>query len=176
MTKFTWRDFLEGVGVASIVASLIFVGIQLRQSQSMGVAAEAIGWIEMMQGHRAFIAEHADVWQRACAGEPLDQAEKSQASMIYQAYAELAYMGFMVNRDSLTDISSDSIINRFAANLHRYPGFAAMAREGGAYAAEGIRANKEPIFEEVSIAIQERLAELQRIDPDPEYDLRWCGI
>ena len=38
MKKMNWKDIAESVGIAAIVASLIFVGMQLRQSQEFAVA------------------------------------------------------------------------------------------------------------------------------------------
>ena len=36
MTRGKWKDWLEGVGLVAIVASLIFVAIELRQSNQIG--------------------------------------------------------------------------------------------------------------------------------------------
>ncbi len=36
MSQSRWRDYLEGVGLVAIVASLIFVAIELRQSNQIG--------------------------------------------------------------------------------------------------------------------------------------------
>jgi len=38
--KFNWRDFTEIFGIASIVGSLIFVGLQLNQSQEIAIASQ----------------------------------------------------------------------------------------------------------------------------------------
>ncbi len=35
MTKENWKDWLEGIGIVAIVASLIFVGLQMRQAQKI---------------------------------------------------------------------------------------------------------------------------------------------
>jgi len=40
MKKFNWRDLAEIIGFASIVGSLIFVGMQLRQSQEIAIASQ----------------------------------------------------------------------------------------------------------------------------------------
>jgi len=40
MKKFNWRDLAEIIGFASIVGSLIFVGMQLRQSQEIAMASQ----------------------------------------------------------------------------------------------------------------------------------------
>jgi len=40
MKRFNWRDLTEISGIIAIVASLIFVGLQLRQSQEIAIASQ----------------------------------------------------------------------------------------------------------------------------------------
>jgi hypothetical protein len=40
MQRANWKDVAELVGIAAIVASLIFVGLQMKQSQEIAVAAQ----------------------------------------------------------------------------------------------------------------------------------------
>lgn len=40
MKRFNWRDFTEITGIAAIVGSLIFVGLQLQQSQEIAIASQ----------------------------------------------------------------------------------------------------------------------------------------
>ena len=40
MQKTHWKDIAEVVGIAAIVASLVFVGLELRQSQEIAIAAQ----------------------------------------------------------------------------------------------------------------------------------------
>ena len=40
MKSMNWKDVVEFVGIAAIVASLLFVGLQLKQSQEIAVAAQ----------------------------------------------------------------------------------------------------------------------------------------
>ena len=40
MKNASWKDIAEVFGFAAIVASLIFVGLELRQSQRIAVAAQ----------------------------------------------------------------------------------------------------------------------------------------
>ena len=43
MERFQWRDLAEGIGIFALVASLIFVGIQLRLEQEI---AESQAYID----------------------------------------------------------------------------------------------------------------------------------
>jgi hypothetical protein len=40
MSNKNWRDHAELIGIAAIVASLVFVGLQLKQSQDIAIAAQ----------------------------------------------------------------------------------------------------------------------------------------
>ena len=40
MTNVTWRSIAEMIGISAIVASLIFVGLQLKQSQEIALASQ----------------------------------------------------------------------------------------------------------------------------------------
>ena len=40
MKRFNWRDLAEIIGFTSIVASLVFVGMQLNQSQEIAIASQ----------------------------------------------------------------------------------------------------------------------------------------
>jgi len=40
MKKSNWKDIVELVGIASIVASLLFVGMQMKQSQKIAIAGQ----------------------------------------------------------------------------------------------------------------------------------------
>ena len=40
MNSTNWKDIVELVGISAIVASLVFVGLELRQSHQIAIAAE----------------------------------------------------------------------------------------------------------------------------------------
>ena len=71
-----WRDIAEAIGVTAIVASLVFVGMQLRQdvrnatSDAVGDALEA--QIEVAQ----LISSHSALIEKANLGEPISYAEE----------------------------------------------------------------------------------------------------
>ena len=40
---------------------------------------------------RSLLIEHANVWQRACAGEELESVEAAQAAQLYMVYVDFTY-------------------------------------------------------------------------------------
>ena len=71
--------------MTAIVLSLLFVGLQLRQSQQLAVE-EGINYSnERQNAIRDLIVANAEIWQKACAGEPLDPVSRIIAAKIFDA-------------------------------------------------------------------------------------------
>jgi len=118
----SWRALGELVGIASIVASLVFVGLQLKESEAIARAelwqAVAAAGLEAQQS----FFENADLWTRANSGATLSAREEEvfrrlvviandQTLTQFKSAQEL---GFFDGRDSNVVLSSASL-------LHRHP-------------------------------------------------------
>lgn len=70
-----WKEIAELIGIAAIVASLIFVGLQMKQAQDIAQAERrslvASNEIEVAN----VITANAEIWVKGLAGEELDNAE-----------------------------------------------------------------------------------------------------
>ena len=75
MKKINWKVVAELIGIVAIVGSLLFVGIQLRQEQTIAFAEINQSAVESYVSVNAFIAEHAGVLVRSNAGEQLTDEE-----------------------------------------------------------------------------------------------------
>jgi hypothetical protein len=75
MKATSWKDIVELAGIAAIVASLVFVGLQLQQEQNIatvetyGTVAEAGINLSMRVG------ENMEIWQKALEGHELTAVE-----------------------------------------------------------------------------------------------------
>jgi hypothetical protein len=173
--KTDWKNTAELVGIAAIVASLIFVGVQVRQSQSSANVSQVASYAEQMFELRSLLIEHADVWMRACAGEELHPVEAAQAAQLYKSYVEFTYTQGVTADLGMFDYSQ-LLASRMAANIHRYPGFARMAKTQSEWS------RTEQSFEHVAELavfndmVRARLATLQELEPDPNYDVTLCGM
>jgi hypothetical protein len=120
LNSVSWKNVAESVGITAIIASLVFVGLQLRQTQDIAnseVAAKLLiddfEWVNLVNQNR-------DVWIRGNRGDDLDELEQS-------AYRDLALI-----RDSIAffryrqlddlDISGAIVVADFATHLHQSPG------------------------------------------------------
>ena len=176
MNREYWKNWLEGIGIVAIVASLIFVGLQLRQADDIAFAelseATAMRGIEMS----ALIADHADVWRKACLGEELSSAEHIIAANIFFRYQQGNFNAWTRYRATgMGPSDSGFLIDSFAANIHRYPAFREMAQSWLDWSSQDTRFHGVYIREYLN-AIRNRVQELQLEEPNPDADVRWCGI
>jgi len=122
MKKTDWKDIAELVGITAIVVSLVFVALQLRQSQEIAIA-------ELRQARQAanvelnsLIASHSDVWFRGSSGEELDDGDRT----IYRRLIEALHWSYWTtwSRNAQFDLDAPSRITTadFAGLLHRNPG------------------------------------------------------
>ena len=85
------HDWLEMVGLSAGVASLVFVGLQLKQSDEIALAEVLESAAARGVEERALIAAHADIWQKACLGEELSDPEKLIAGSIYFNFVQNSF-------------------------------------------------------------------------------------
>ena len=169
------NDWLQLVGLFGIMASLFFVGMQVRQTQAIGEGESATNFIESTVAARAMLAEHADVWVRGCLNEELSVADQAVFAQLYRAYSQTSYFAWLAARNGILDVDADTVTNAFAANIHRYPGFAFTGTDWRDWSKEGLGENHEDV-RTFATTIGTRIAELRVVDPDPMYDVKWCGM
>jgi hypothetical protein len=75
MKKTDWKGIGEFVGISAIVASLIFVGFQLKQDRDVALAETTHSFMESSVEVNAMLAEHADVWLKGRNGDDLSEEE-----------------------------------------------------------------------------------------------------
>jgi hypothetical protein len=171
-----WKEIAEAIGVTAIVASLVFVGLQIRQDDEIARLELIDRSTEQQRDLQVWISENSDVWIRGCAGSELDDVEQAIFQRIVDIYISQTYNRWVV-RFALTEQTGGGdqyLIDAYAANVHRYPGFRAAYDARRSWAAEGRRYN-DYYAEDFRQAFESRLAELAEIDPDPDWDLRHCG-
>lgn len=94
-----WKDGAELVGIVAIVASLIFVGLEMRQAQVIATSERTVNMLLADIETRRPIYEFPDVWARGNAGEELNRSE----AVIYTAL--------------IRDINAYAFQRRYSASL-----------------------------------------------------------
>ena len=70
-----WNEIAELIGIAAVVASLIFVGLQMKQAQEIGNAERRMMRITNEIELQNAINEHAAIWVRGLSGQELSETE-----------------------------------------------------------------------------------------------------
>ena len=126
MASKNWKHAVELVGIGAIVASLIFVGLQIRQEQDIAVAqllmeATARG-VELSQ----LMSENREAWEKGLRGEELSDLDYATFASIADAYEN--HVLLMVVRTTLFDtrIPAAFALRAHAIRLYAYPGLRAV--------------------------------------------------
>ncbi len=116
MRSASWKDIAELAGIAAIVASLIFVGVQVQLDREIAVAegnlANAANSIE---GNNAFL-EHSDVWVRGNSGEQLDEDE----AVVFRYLVKNTYDVARMEMTRLLRLGNDEIAQMVAADFSAF--------------------------------------------------------
>ncbi len=157
------------------MASLIFVGLQLKQSEEATVIelseSNSSRGIEMS----TLISNHADVWQRACLGEELTPPEQVIAGNIFFQYLRGNFNSWTrMETTSMDGLGASFLTDSFAANIHRYPGFKQMAVSWDKWEQAGTRFDNSDL-QRYKDNILARISELEIEEPNPNSEVMWCG-
>ncbi len=75
MKNTSWKDYAELIGISAIVASLIFVGLQMRQDREIALASVQAAFMETLIAINNDINLNADIWNKGLAGGELSGSE-----------------------------------------------------------------------------------------------------
>jgi hypothetical protein len=163
--------------MGAIGVSLIFVGLQLRQSEEAAMADLSQSTVAVGIEISALMAENSSIWLRACAGEELSQSEQLIANSIYFRYIQDNFNSWNRSGNTSTAVMPPTFFtDAAAANMYRYPGFMQMALSYGDWAKLGLRNEDYPVTQRYIEEIRSRITQLQTEEPKPNTDLTWCGI
>ena len=119
--KIDWTRYAELLGMAAVVASLVFVGLELRQSQDIARAEMHASNLANILEVRTARMSNAEIWIKGNANEELTPAEA-------EIYAQLVYMTndrfwFAIEQQKLLGLDTweDLDVANFAGYLHENP-------------------------------------------------------
>jgi hypothetical protein len=117
-----FNEIAELIGIVAIVASLVFVGMQLRQSQRIALA-EVEGTVTTASIEMAsLMSDNSEVWHRGIAGEELDASEARVFEGIVIALSDRAWALQSQFKLLDDDVKAEAKVHEFAAFLHARPG------------------------------------------------------
>ncbi|MCH8867403.1 MAG: hypothetical protein IID58_11180 [Proteobacteria bacterium] len=116
------KDIVEFAGAVAIIASLVFVGVQLRQSQNIAVAE---GYATIFSNQFEVgnsIKEHVNIWRRGTSGGELTEDESAIFAILVNQVNESKVMGY-VYMGAIEDYEAAEFqVKEFAAFLYQNPG------------------------------------------------------
>ena len=164
MRSANWKDIAELTGIAAIVASLIFVGLQLKQSQDIALSELSASILASRVETNSSISDHSYVWAKGNAGADLDEGETAS----YWQLLHSVYWRHLIGWDNRLrfgeDFTADVIASEFAIFLHDNPG----ARQIWVSQVESITEKRRLLIPGTSLnefdaVIIEKLAELDQL-------------
>ena len=169
------NDWLQISGMFGIIASLIFVGLQVKQADEIASMESLDRGAEQRRDLFTLITENADVWQRGCVGEELSTSDHVVFMNIYRVYLNSNYASWKRYKiDSASGADPQFLPDAYAANIHRFPGFRAAYESRKQWVEQGFTYS-DPDFGEYNQAVQARLDELAELDSEQHFDAGWCG-
>jgi hypothetical protein len=168
MTLVRIRDWLEIVGLFSVVVSLLFVGVQLAQDRRIAVLQGLDSRVQTSWTLAEQIGENADLWRRGLDGEELSPEEDVR----FLALASSMHLYFRVQEEGseLGEDDGDWHVRDFAFAVYQHPGLQRYWQHEARRIELSDRASGfEPEFDDFSKAVYSKLAQMKRSDvPVPE--------
>jgi hypothetical protein len=127
MKSSNWKAVVESIGILAIVASLIFVGLQIQQERRVASSQVNMATLETIVAIEMAMSEHADVWVKARDMQNLSDAETQIVrNLIHMARAKAFFEASASQRvrsgDSIDFEKSRGPIMGFAILLHENAG------------------------------------------------------
>jgi hypothetical protein len=151
-----WKTVAESIGIAAIVVSLIFVGLQLQQDRDLAQVSSYGSVAESTNGLSELIQGNSEVWVRGLNGEELNDSELAVFMSMIRA-VEHRYMNFFVRwrASSNEALDPENHFRVFAYYIYMYPGLRKVFDDQINLdqlrsAAFGRPANGSPIYEMAS--------------------------
>ena len=170
MKSLHWRDVAELVGVAAIVASLIFVGLQLKQERKLGMADITSARTESAVALTQLVTENREVWIKGLDGEQLSIVEEMTFFAIAETIETYLFEEWSNLRQVGDDEFADTVPRDYAYQIYTYPGLRRIWDEDG----ERLRTQESMnLGNAFRTAVNDELANLQSrghvVPKEPNY-------
>jgi hypothetical protein len=173
VTPGKWKQAMEAVGIASIVASLVFVGLEVQQSGKAANDASLASDAAIVAEVESLVTNYPDIWRRGCLGEDLEPTEALVFAHIHHAYVFQYFLRWLRENKGLDVSSAPLSIDNLAMNIYRNPGF---AREWEDHGASRHQVPREVDMEVFRRLVNERVAEYPSFEPTPLAFPSRCGL
>jgi hypothetical protein len=116
------NDWLQVLGLFGVLGGLVFVGLQMQQTQSIGnserIQMRIANTIELNNA----INENAEIWERGITGEELDALDTIIFENLIKTVNDFYYFGANAALELGNPRGAEITIQNFAVFLYRNPG------------------------------------------------------
>ena len=117
-----WKDGAELIGIAAIVASLIFVGLQMKQAQEIANAERRMmrnaNQIEVNNA----ISEHAEIWVRGLSDQELNETEAVIFKNLLSNRDAFVFANWRAAQGLGSGVGATSRVANYSVFLYENPG------------------------------------------------------
>ena len=117
-----FNEVAELVGIAAVVASLVFVGLQMKQASDMAQNEVTLGVFATSIEINNEMNERADIWIRGSRGDDLDETEAFVFGNLMQNLNNDAFFARGMRVQLGEDVRLSTEVYNFARILHENPG------------------------------------------------------
>jgi hypothetical protein len=122
LEKTRWNIWFESIGIIAIVASLIFVGLQLRQAEKIALAESYASTMSNLIEVGNSIKAGVNVWNRGAIGEELTDDEAAIFAVLVRQINDAAYFDYMQVLELDGEEEARYSATDFAIFLYNNPG------------------------------------------------------
>jgi len=117
-----WRQIAELTGVAAIVASLVFVGLQIRQEQSIARSQVWSDRVQIRSELAALINDNYEVWIKGVKGSELTEAESTRFTAIATVYFYKESIQYLQRLNNISPAPPEKIALQLVDMLESHSG------------------------------------------------------
>jgi hypothetical protein len=122
------NDWMQVVGIFALVASLVFVGLQMQQDQEIAIV-EARGNLTATKAALAdVLKDHGEIWQKGLDDVELSTAEHIEFLAIFEA-VEAYYFTLFIRWGRFGRVDRDEAARAFAYAVYSHPGLRRARKE-----------------------------------------------
>ena len=122
MKAASWKAIAELIGIGAIVASLVFLALQIKQSQDIARFERDYSSLGGRIDQNLSIIANGEVWAKGNSGQKLDETEYAVFSKMVENQHWAAWSGWRSARRLDLPTSEQISTADFAAYLHANPG------------------------------------------------------
>ena len=121
MNRSHLRHWLEGIGIMAVVASLIFLGLQVRQERNVAAGQYAYDWLAAKSELTGLIIENNGIWIRGLKGEELSEEDSVTFDALATNYIVFQTARYL-NRVLVSGGDEFAVLVELAHTIETFPG------------------------------------------------------